>query len=363
MTRPLDTLLRTTVLDLADEARPGADFVDVALARGKRLRRRRQTTGALATVVTLAALTAAPLIIDRRPVEPAPATTVALSAAEPMATTVWRDDPVQLPGGWVITGAETQVSKHGVIALERSRGSYVTPDLHGGQVVPAPRGDYAILSNASWTDRDPGPRLGLWNVHDGTVRWVHNVPPLSRPSWSPDGTTVVFDAPADDRTAGFAVLDLTENTLTRHPVDGAKFRCMETDCTYVWEPGGTEVALSTIAPTGSAGFGHLQLFSARTGEPTRTLPVNGAISSDRAWSPDGSQILVDGVDGTEVVDVASGVTVTSIPEQRAFFVAKDRILGVGADAVLRDMTGKELQRTSLPDGLGSDAVIFAAPPD
>ncbi len=91
--------------------------------------------------------------------------------------------------------------------------------------------------------------------------------------------------------------------------------------------------------------------------------MNGAISSDLAWSPDGTQVLVSGSESgnTDLVDVASGITVSSIPESRAYFVAKDRILGLGDAAVLRDLTGKELQRKVLPEQLGDHVDMYAGP--
>jgi hypothetical protein len=101
MTAPLEDALRGVVQDLAGEAVVGRGFAEAAIRKGRRIRRRRRVTTAVAMFALIGvAVTPYALLRDRRLDRAAP--------PEPMSTfaydTQWWGKPLTLPGGLVVTG-------------------------------------------------------------------------------------------------------------------------------------------------------------------------------------------------------------------------------------------------------------------
>jgi hypothetical protein len=265
---------------------------------------------------------------------------------------VWGDGSIGLPGGWTIAGASnTGTPKQLRIALDRQEDRYLKPRNPDDEVYNAPNGDFAVLVNPDFDGR-----IGLWNVHSGEVRMVPTDPPVADPQWSADGTSVVFKQDGRDGVSpGFAVLDVASATLRRHPID-TRYSCI-LSCFVTWMPNGKELSI----PVEGGSDGRMQLFDAVTGAPTRTLPVAADLNGPWSWSPDGKLMLVITEGGSTVVDAATGAIGAELPGRPSYFVGNDRILGLQDDAaVLRDLTGKELERVTLPADLAaSDAT--AAP--
>jgi dipeptidyl aminopeptidase/acylaminoacyl peptidase len=364
MNRP-DELLRKAVHDLAGTPRLPADLVTHAILGGRRIRRQRRLATALGAVVAVVAL-AAPFVW-LHPGSAPPVTGPGPTAAEPRVLPPpgdnWRDAPLELPGGWVVTGVTSTggPSSDGLV-LDRSRNRYLKADKYD-ETWAAPRGRFAAV-----LDDDRRSDVGLLDVPTGKVRWVRTGQPLLNPEWSPDGTRLALTL-LDKETASFSLGVLgVDGSFHTFPVDAGigspgsgpgRYFCTDS-CLFTWMPDGKQVVLQQTDPAvpRSEDKPHarrgLQLFSADTGQPTRFVPVRGDAAGPYSWSPDGKLVVVKGQEATQLVEVDSGRVVRDLPtvdrdSATLVWVAADRLLMISKGrATLMDPTGRPLELRDLP---------------
>jgi hypothetical protein len=278
----------------------------------------------------------------------------------------WWRAPVRVPGGKVITGvARTDIGNgrttintfdKGNVALDAGTGRYAVVRGNLREIWVAPTGRYAAVTSERRSGEVGIVDLARTGAPKAPVRWT-KIRYSLEPQWSPDGKALLLT-----EEDGFAVLDAASGRLRRHPVDGDAYLCTDY-CLYTWLPRGDEVAIaltdasvprSESAPHARRG---VQIFSASTGEPVRTVPVRGTPTGPDCWSPDGRHVLVQSdsfeVSQTRIVEVATGRVVGAVPTGAAHLVGDDRVLGLaGETAVLYDLTGRPVERWTLPGNLG-----------
>lgn len=361
MSTSLDETLRTAVRDLADHAVPAPDLALRALGRGRRLRRRRRIATAAATVVAVVAVTLPFVLLRPRPAPP-PTTPPATPtpSLRPEAGAAWADEPLVLPGDWVVTRAQVTGGSGSGFLLDRGRGRYFATDRYDG-IFPAPTGSLVAVRN------DDRPReIGLFDLASGKTRWYEVGRALSAPRWSPDGRRLLFTTHQLDHF-GFVVLG-TDGTKRSHPVDTRAFPCSDY-CFFVWSRDGRDAVLQQTDPSRprSEAVRHprrgVQFFSADTGRPTRFEPLPGDPAGPWSWSPDGKLAVVQGQREPLLVETATGRVVNPLPSADVVWVSDDRLLyrrphGTG-DFVLADTTGRELVRQPLPRQLVGLEVTIA----
>lgn len=379
MSRQAEDAVRVAVHNLADEARTAPELTDRALRQGRRLRRWRRTVatgGALAAFVLLAApyfwLRPDPPLVTatRAPRPAAPAASVPAAASTPSDAPPPRGDwtrrILELPGGWVLTGAtSTGVPAAQGYALDRERGRYIAVSRRYEEVWAAPRGGVAVV-----VDYERRGEVGLLNLGTGKVRWVRVGSYIMTPHWSPDGRRVAL-AVLDKDTGGFSLGVLTAATggYRAFPVDTSRYFCTDY-CFFTWSRDGREVVLQQTdrnAPR-SESIRHprrgVQFFSADDGQPTRFVPLPGDPAGPWAWSPDGKLVVIQGQTDPLLVETGSGRVVRTLPASDAAWVSDDRLLyrrPYGSrDFVLADLAGRELVRQPVPKEL-LDREISVAP--
>ncbi|HEY0701112.1 MAG TPA: hypothetical protein VGD43_25280, partial [Micromonospora sp.] len=344
--------------------RPPGDLAAYAITTGRRMRRRRRVVTALGAVVAVAAL-AAPFVWlrpDAGPPVAGPAPTPTGSGPTASAGPVlpasegnWRDAPLELPGGWVVTGAtSTGLPARGGFVLDRDHDRYVEVDDAYEEVWTAPAGQVAAVR-----DYDRPQETGLLDVSSGRVRWFRTGQPILNPTWSPDGKRLALTI-LDKETASFALGVLgVDGSFRTFPVDASgKYLCTDY-CLFTWTPDGRQVVLQQTDPAAprSESEPHarrgLQLFSADTAAPARFVPVRGDAGGPFSWSPDGKLVVVKGQQAAQLVEVDTGRVLNELPSPDMVFVAADRLLLVGRDgeAALTDLTGRVLERQALPSEL------------
>ncbi|MCW3842355.1 hypothetical protein ONA70_19845 [Micromonospora yasonensis] len=362
MTRVLDETLRTAVRDLADGVGPAPDLAGRALGRGRRLRRRRRVATAGAAVLAVVAVTLPFVLLRPGPAAPPATPTPTVIPSPTMLATPgasWTAKPLVLPGGWVVTRAQTTTGSGKGFLLDRGRGHYITTDRYDG-IFPAPTGSLVAVHDNN-RPRD----IGLIDLASGKTRWYMVGRALSAPRWSPDGRRLLFTTTQLDHE-GFIVLE-TDGTKHTHPVDRRAYFCTDY-CDFTWTRNGREVALPQ---TGGSGHNEafrdkrrgVQLFSADDGRPTRLVPVPGDPTGPWAWSPDGTLVVVQGQQEPLLVETATGRVVNPLPSADAVWLSDDRLLyrrplGTG-DFVLTDPSGRELVRQPLPRELVGLEVTIA----
>ncbi|MGB2567759.1 TolB family protein [Micromonospora citrea] len=345
MSRPMEDALRAAVHELSDQVRPVPDLAGSALRRGRRLRARRRATATGAALVAVIAVTV-PFVLLR----PAPATRVAIPEPQPttllhpVPDTRWKDAPLVLPGGWVVTGGVLDGSGH---LLDRTRDRYVRTQGYD-EVWPAPTGTVTAVA-----DEDRPGQIGLIDARKATVRWYRA--PGSDPQWSPDGRRLLLTGLRQDTTQ-FGLLDLN-GRFQQYTVDRTKFFCTDY-CAFTWTRDGREVTLPLTDAfkerTESARHPRwgVQFFSAEDGRPTRFVKIPGDPAGPWVWSPDGRRVVVQGQHDPVLVDAATGTVVRKLPSADVAWVTNDRLLyrrPYGSrDVVLADPEGRERERQPLP---------------
>lgn len=364
MNRP-DELLRKAVHDLAGTPRLPDDLVTQAILGGRRIRRQRQVATVLGAVVAVIALAAPFIWLQPRsaPTVTVPVPTTAEPRVLPPPGDNWRDAPLELPGGWVVTGAtSTGGPASDGLVLDRSRNRYLTVGRYE-QTWAAPRGRFAAV-----LDDDRPLDVGLLDVPTGKVRWVRTGQVTLNPEWSPDGTRLALTL-LDKETANYSLGVLSvDGAFHTFPVYRSSasagsgpgpYFCTDV-CLFTWMPDGKQVALQQTDPAvpRTEGKPHarrgLQLFSADTGQPTRFVPVRGDVAGPYSWSPDGRLVVIKGREATQLVEVDSGRVVRDLPTvdlniaTLVWVTAKRLLLISGGRAVLIDPTGHPLERRDLP---------------
>ncbi|WP_433827832.1 hypothetical protein ACQP2E_38440 [Actinoplanes sp. CA-015351] len=360
--RDLEDNLRDAVLDLADDAPRPLDLVAAARTKGRRIRRRRHVAfGAVA--VALVAVTVTPYTVLRKDAsEPLPATTVSPSPslrpseeATPATVSLPAFDagkPYQLLGGAVVTALSRTMNKVDVnaedethhVLLDRKTGRYseLTGDYRS--VVPGPAGLIAAYDGSS------APTTTRIVTASGDVRNLIYYRPIGGdpdPEWSPDGSHLLI--PTDE---GFTISDVTGDDDVK---TGALANCPDW-CSLSWLPGGREFAVTqrdSTQPRSEAireRVGSLDIYSAGTGKPVRSIKMTGRPLGTRAWSPDGRHVLVRPESGSIVLtDAEDGSPIADLIGSDALYLKDGRILTVDDEFVmLYDAKGRALEQAALP---------------
>ncbi|GAA1405841.1 hypothetical protein GCM10009662_36800 [Catellatospora coxensis] len=209
------------------------------------------------------------------------------------------ETPQRLAGGWQVIAAGDRL-------LDRARNAYVAANLPKEAVLDPTGRRHAI----------GGGKLNVVMIAGGKTLTVERSMMLgfSRglDPWSPDGNRLVATINRKDPFAiGFAVLDVTTGKVAEHWIDRTKYEC--SSCSFVFTRDGKEVAMPLADRSqGEAAelVRSLQLFDARTGKPTRSLPVKAMPQSPFAWSPDGSRVVArpDQIkeEDMQLIDTATG---------------------------------------------------------
>ncbi|MFK3984626.1 hypothetical protein ACI2K4_30165 [Micromonospora sp. NPDC050397] len=357
MSRATDEALRRAVRALADEARGVDGLAALAMARGRRVRRRRRAVGTVAGVAAFLVL-AAPFVWLRPGSGPDYVQPVgALTGAPSAPGDEWTRTPFPLSDSMMIIGGTStgSPSVHSY-AFDRTRDGYPSFAEYD-ELWAAPRGNLAAAYDYSRREE-----TGLVDVPTRRVDWVRTGNHLQRPQWSPDGGRLLLTATNKESPTGLTAVILTaaDHQVREIPVDGERYPCTG-PCQFTWSPDGTEIVLPQTDPgQPPAGSGPdprrgLQLFSAATGEPTRLLPIRGEVTGPYSWSEDGELVVVRGA-RAQLTDARTGQVVRGLPGGDAFWVAGDRLMypdGEGENVVLAeiDLLGNELRRVPLPPEL------------
>lgn len=364
-----ERLLRLAVRDLADA--PDADtwttadltggptggVAGGAIRRGRWLRRRRQGAVALVAVGLVAAVVVPYRLLDAsaagpvQPVAPPSGTPTAATDGSQVpivdaASGSWPAGPVVLADGWLVLGGNTAAGSTGTggdpadpsdasgddpaVVLDRSTGRYRDVAGHG-QIWPAASSTLAAVG-----DENRPFEIGLLDLATDKLRWVATGQHILTPQWSPTGDQLLLTI-LDKQTSVFsiAIVDATTDAaaaVRSFPVDvDVAYRCTDR-CMFTWSRDGREVALSQTDPAApqSESRPHLrrgvQFFSAQDGTATRFLPVPGDVTGPWSWSPDGSQVVVQGQRGAQLVDAATGQVRADLPTSEVYWTAADRLL-------------------------------------
>lgn len=362
MTPPVDHAVRVAVRDLAAQARP-VNLVPTALARGRRLRRRmrvlRASGAAAAAVAVLAAIAVPTLWLGRGPGHPAqPGSGVTGSVSPgPIGSTL--TGALQLADGWIVIMAGSGPFQ----VWNRDRQRYET--VQGRRVYAAPAGPYVAITGETTNYVDV---LDLRGRNPRRITLADGF--ILDPQWSPDGTRLLLTTLAKGGGGLSAtILDAGSGQHTKLPLpDG--YVCTDR-CQFTWSRDGTEIALPLTDQSAAHDEAQpdlrsaLQLFSATSGRPTRTLPVRGEPAGPFAWSLDGRLVVVRCIvtsDGrrheqNQLVDVATGAVVREFPADHAYWIDNDRILvsSLTGPILLLDPAGATLATYYLPPQLVGSA--------
>lgn len=371
--RDLDRLLRQAVADLAGEADAvsGAAPVDLMPGVRRRARRLRRTryAGYATVLALLAAAVVLPTLALTRPappisVHPTPSASTPSpepSDRSPIPTRKANayDAPIDLVGGWTITGIGYPGRNRQERALNRRTGEYQSvPD--GYSFFPAPAGQTIKVS-------DPGgDRIGFLDLDSRTVRWLPGrASQVTAFAWSPDARRALVATGHDAITVSIVEVASSRRVET-FALDPARYPCTG-GCRpgFGWTPDGAAVWATT-----SAG---VRLFDPDTGAPGRLLPLAGIPES---WSPDGTKVIclirdADGRDGARMEDASTGRVIRDLPAGGYVWATPDRLLLnraviVGHDyrreIVTTDLSGVPLSAVLLlPESINVDFTIFLGP--
>lgn len=174
----------------------------------------------------------------------------------------------------------------------------VTETLIAGTVTPGtPAAGPAPIGGGSGqfafaSDRSGIPQVYLSDLVEGKAIPVTNMPDgACEPSWSPDGTQLVFVSPCLARL-GIADPAPKDTALFIINADGSGLTPLPTapggDFEPAWSPDGTRIAFTSIRD------GHMQIYSLNLADQTVTRLTNTAADVDTrqpAWSPFNNQIV------------------------------------------------------------------------
>lgn len=361
MTRSMDDLLRETIRDLAAESGTATDLTGRALARGRRLRRRRRvaTVAAVLLLVGTATIPYAVLHRAEHRTRPLPAATITV----PVPTTVpaprfSMTEPFRVPGGLVITGMGRYRGAREMMqnyVLDRTTGRYRALPTKFIDNDPSPDGRYVIGSYFARNE------LALRDMRTGNTHWVpFDASP--NPQWLPSGDRLVIY-----RNTGFTVVDPATGRRTDHDIPDDQQLCVDY-CQYTWLGDGTELALPQGYGLNEDPFRvtGLAIFDVRTGKLLRTMPIPGAPLGENSWSADGRAVLIrPSVPGTDQVLIASttdGRPSGSFHANTAFFLPDGTVFGrLGAVVTHYDATGHPMESMTLPSPLDRKELSFGPP--
>ncbi|MEV4630734.1 hypothetical protein AB0J90_31165 [Micromonospora sp. NPDC049523] len=370
MSHATDEALRRAVRGLAGEARAAIDLAPLAIARGRRVRRRRRIVGA-ATAVVAVAVIAAPFVWLRpgpevRPIGPYPSVPTSADTAAPSASPStgqpaggeWWGNPLQLSGKWIVTGATgTGSPRKPAYVLDRTRNSYLAYTAYD-EVWAAPSGNLAAVY-----DYDRPSETGLLDVSTGAVTWYGTGNRIWQPQWSPDGRKLLSTSTTGLPSGGYAAVIVTvgDPMVYRFSALPTNFLCTDY-CRFTWMPNGKEFVLQQTDPAQQSSMTArharrgLQLFSSGISMPTRFLPIRGDVAGPYSWSPDGRFVVVQGQEEPQLVNAVTGAVLAKLPSADAFWTADDRLMyiderGGYPTAIEMDLQGAEFAQFSLPPEL------------
>ncbi|MEQ4300593.1 hypothetical protein ABNF97_04240 [Plantactinospora sp. B6F1] len=412
MSERADRLLREAVRELAGSPHQPPDLAATAMVAGRRMRRRRQAVAMAAAAVAIGAIAAPYVWLRPDPRPPAlsvggpPAATTPASpptrmppTPTPTASGDWRDGPVELPGGALLLTADSPRQPGPTWVYDSERRRYVSVPASYTSVRASARLPVAAVRR---TDRPT--EIGLYDLTTGKPQWFRTGSMVMAVEWSPDGRRLLATL-RDEETGIYSIGLLTADgaAVEYYPLKTRPTGCLGL-CRFTWLPNGREVALPLTERVFDSREGNrprqsgIQLFAADDGMPTRFLPVEGAVASSAAWSPDGSLVVVSrssmwedgggpaaraggkpaaqgggkpaaaggGELAAQVVSTSTGKVVRQLPSADVTWVGTDLLLYLDTSrpgtltAVLVDPAGVERKRVELPAELAASYEITIA---
>jgi hypothetical protein len=345
VTDRFDRLLRSTLAELTTEARP-VPLLEATRRKARVIRRRRIALGVGAAVVTLFTAIALPGLAGRPDAYPPgrdPVPSASPSTAEPRKTPS-ADLPAEAVRGGGLDYVIAAVSPAGASALSyvwnRQRQRYDAMAVDA--IRPAPAGTLVLLKRHD--------QLKLLDLKDNSERdIIIDTSPLGdgMPQWSPDGTKLAYAA--FEKATGalhLRVIDAAtgKDTVLR-AIDRGGPRCGDF-CNVTWHPNGQELLMSVTDDSvpHDEGLADVQLglqgYSVTSGEPTRLIPVRGAVAGAQAWGSTARWLIVLGTTAdrrpdSQIVEVATGRVTYSFGDDTVYRTAH----GIGPGNFLVQVNG------------------------
>ncbi len=352
----LDRLVRSVVTDLAEDARP-RDLMPQVRRRARRIRLMHRS-GYVAGALLLVAVFLVPyLVVRSRSVPPGTVGPTnrppSASPAIPTTSADFDGGPIALPGHWTVAAVSSAARNGRDLVLNRDTGRYQRVGYD--ELWPAPAGSIVAVA------QDGGPP----GVLDLNTNVVQPITPIREQvlgvQWAPDGSRLlVTSATADHSVFGFTVVNPATGTGTWHQIPMP--RCYG-QCHFVWLPDGHAVGLN-LAGQGATPGG-FQRYDADTGQPGQLSRYPGAVAGPQAWSPDGSQVIVGGLNSqyATIVDARTGSPVRDLPSgSYAWATAGDLLStdrsGGRTRVVIADGYGTPKSAVALPAFLDSDYTVY-----
>jgi len=341
VTTRLDHLLRDTLTELADEARPAANptLARTALRRAGRMRARRRagTAAAVAVAVLAAGGLGSSLLPEAGRRGPSVGASVHATPELPAS------GPLTVAGRLVVLAARSADGRS-TIVYDRAHDRYTR--VPSTDVVPAPAGN-RVAVQATRPEQ-----LTIVDLTTGISVPVFGEPARWPVSWSPDGRQLAVLALGTNNPDQLMVIDaVTGASRTVASLDPSN--CGEY-CFATWHPDGSELAVAVQRG--------LQLYAVEDGHQTRLLPVHGGVAGLHDWSPDQRYVVVDGQQHrTQVVQVATGTVVGTLPgadAKRVYWSGPGRLAVPQAGGVdLYTPDGHHVDRVPLPPDFAPDGPV------
>jgi TolB protein len=192
-------------------------------------------------------------------------------------------DPIGTSGIWVFSPD----------ALEIPRRLLTPPTLYADFPAWSPDGTMIAFSGFAQTGDvfDPNFDIYVMPASDGDARALTQTPTVDeeQPSWSPDGTKIVYERSGSDPTDSPDIWVMNS--------DGSDQRALVATADYdhapAWSPDGEEIAfMRQYPPAGGRSLNNMEIVVVKVdGTGFRLLTRSRYYDSDPAWSPDGERIV------------------------------------------------------------------------